>query len=128
MFLSRNKKNNVYPCKPQFYYCIKLVTGKSNNRYQNIMEKRRNCSSGAISPLFHNIFNISLNFRSQITYSFIKCCCSIYCIRQFRKSDISKYPRGSLGFRDNENRLYLYSNQDKIHVPHGYMILTLSAY
>ena len=23
MFLSRNKKNNVYPCKPQFYY-IKL--------------------------------------------------------------------------------------------------------
>ena len=24
MFLSRNKKNNVYPCKPQFYY-IKVV-------------------------------------------------------------------------------------------------------
>ena len=23
MFLNRNKKNNVYPCKPQFYY-IKL--------------------------------------------------------------------------------------------------------
>ena len=23
MFLSRNKKNNIYPCKPQFYY-IKL--------------------------------------------------------------------------------------------------------
>ena len=23
MFMSRNKKNNVYPCKPQFYY-IKL--------------------------------------------------------------------------------------------------------
>ena len=20
MFLGRNKKNNVYPCKPQFYY------------------------------------------------------------------------------------------------------------
>ena len=20
MFLNRNKKNNVYPCKPQFYY------------------------------------------------------------------------------------------------------------
>ena len=20
MFLSRNKKNNIYPCKPQFYY------------------------------------------------------------------------------------------------------------
>ena len=24
MFLSRNKKNNVYPCKPKFYY-IKVV-------------------------------------------------------------------------------------------------------
>ena len=24
MFLSRNKKNDVYPCKPQFYY-IKVV-------------------------------------------------------------------------------------------------------
>ena len=24
MFLSRNKKNNVYPCKPQVYY-IKVV-------------------------------------------------------------------------------------------------------
>ena len=22
IFLSRNKKNNVYPCKPQFYYII----------------------------------------------------------------------------------------------------------
>ena len=30
------------------------------------MEKRRNCSSGAISPLFHNIFNISLTLRVQL--------------------------------------------------------------
>ena len=29
MFLSRNKKNNVYPCKPQFYY-IKGVEGGQN--------------------------------------------------------------------------------------------------
>ena len=50
------------------------------------MEKRRNCSSGAISPLFHNIFSISLtqyfqyisNVRSQITYSFVKSGCLIY--------------------------------------------------
>ena len=33
---------------------------------QNIVEKRRNCSSGAISPLFHNIFNISLTSRVQL--------------------------------------------------------------
>ena len=35
-----------------------LTTGK-----KNIVEKRRNCSWGAISPLFHNIFNIFLNSR-----------------------------------------------------------------
>ena len=67
---------------------VPVLTWKSNNRYLNIVEKR-NRSQGEISPLFHNIFNISLNFRSQITYSFIKCGCSIYCIRQFRKTDMS---------------------------------------
>ena len=29
MFLSKNKKTNVYPCKPQFY-CIKVVEGGQN--------------------------------------------------------------------------------------------------
>ena len=33
---------------------------------KNIVEKRRNCSSGAISPLFQNIFNISLTSRVQL--------------------------------------------------------------
>ena len=33
-----------------------VLTWKSNSRLQNIVEKRRNCSLGAISPLFHNIF------------------------------------------------------------------------
>ena len=33
---------------------------------KNIVEKRRNCSQGAISPLFHNIFNISLTSRVQL--------------------------------------------------------------
>ena len=70
---------------------VPVLTWKSNNIYQNIVEKRRNCSLGAISSLFHNIFNISLNIRSQITYSFIKCGCSIYCFPQFRKSDMSRY-------------------------------------
>ena len=31
MFLSRNKKNNVYPCKPQFYYT--KVGFKGSNLY-----------------------------------------------------------------------------------------------
>ena len=39
---------------------VPVLTQRSTNRQQNIVEKRRNCSLGAISPLFHNIFNISL--------------------------------------------------------------------
>ena len=35
MFLSRNKKNNVYPCKPQFYY-IKVGFKGVNIIYRNI--------------------------------------------------------------------------------------------
>ena len=34
MFLSRNKKNNVYPCKPQFYY-IK-VGFKESKLYRHV--------------------------------------------------------------------------------------------
>ena len=30
---------------------------------KNIVEKRRNCSLGAISPLFHNIFYMLLDFH-----------------------------------------------------------------
>ena len=37
---------------------VLVLTQKSKLRLQNIVEKRRNCSWGAISPLFHNIFNI----------------------------------------------------------------------
>ena len=37
---------------------VLVLTQKSKIRLQNIVEKRRNCSWGAISPLFHNIFYI----------------------------------------------------------------------
>ena len=37
---------------------VLVLTQKSKIRIQNIVEKRRNCSWGAIFPLFHNIFNI----------------------------------------------------------------------
>ena len=43
---------------------VPVLTQRSTNRQQNIVEKRRNCSLGAISPLFHNIFNISLTWES----------------------------------------------------------------
>ena len=51
------------------------------------------------------------NFRSQITHSFVKCDCSIYCFLTLstlicRSMDISKYFSESLGIQDNESRLY----------------------
>ena len=40
MFLSKNKKNNVYPCKPQFYY-IK-VGFKGSELYKHVSVMRKN--------------------------------------------------------------------------------------
>ena len=73
------------------------------------MWKRGDCSSGAISPLFHIILYIYIsNFRSQITYSFVKCGCSIYCVPHSLNSDmISTCFSESLGIRDNGGRLYI---------------------
>ena len=68
-----------------------------------------NCSS------FPQYYQYISNFRSQTTYSFVNCGCSIYCFLQFRKSDMSRYGyrgmdiskcfRESLGLRGNESRL-----------------------
>ena len=80
-----------------------LTTGK-----KNIVEKGRNCSN--FSP-FPQYFQYISNFRSPITYIFVKCDCSNYFFLNSanlicRDTDISKYFRESLGFRDNESRLY----------------------
>ena len=37
MFLSKNKKNNVYPCKPQFYYIKVGFKGSNLYRYVFVM-------------------------------------------------------------------------------------------
>ena len=37
MFLSRNKKNNAYPCKPQFYYIKVGFKGSKLYRYVFVM-------------------------------------------------------------------------------------------
>ena len=37
MFLNRNKKNNVYPCKPQFYYIKWGLRGSKLYRYVFVM-------------------------------------------------------------------------------------------
>ena len=44
---------------------VPVLTWKSNSRKQNIVEMRRNCS-GAISTLFHNIFDISLTSGAKL--------------------------------------------------------------
>ena len=52
---------------------------------------------GEIAPkeqflLFSTLFYIHIsNFRSQITYSFVKCGCSIYCFPHSLNSDMSRY-------------------------------------
>ena len=93
------------------------------------MEKKRNCSKGAISPLFYNIFNISRISRVQIhcTYTFVKCGCSIFFLNSAilicRGMEISKHFRDSLGIRDNESRLYFQSSRPhQIHVYRQYKL------
>ena len=49
MFLSRNKKNNVYPCKPQFYY-IK-VGFKGSKLYRSIPVTVNNIMVGIESEI-----------------------------------------------------------------------------
>ena len=43
MFLNRNKKNNVYPCKSKFYYIKVVFKGSKLYRYVFVMylEKKR---------------------------------------------------------------------------------------
>ena len=76
------------------------------------MDKRRNCSSGAIFPLFHNISTYISNLKDQITCSFVKFGNSIGIFPNSanlicRSTDISKCFGGSLLLRDNDSRLYL---------------------
>ena len=66
--------------------------------------------SGPRGPLYIGLYCIS-NFMSEITYTFVKCGCSIYfllnsAILICRGTDMSKYFRESLGIRDNESQLY----------------------
>ena len=73
---------------------------------------------GEIAPqeqflLFSTLFYICIsNFRSQVSYLFVKCGCSIYCFpnslnSDCRGTDISKCFSEPLGIRYNESRLYL---------------------
>ena len=91
---------------------VPVLIKRSTNRQQNIVEKRRNCSLGAISPLFHNIFNISLTWESKYIFILLKVVVRLIVLLSSanlicRSMDISKCFIESLGVRDNESRLYL---------------------
>ena len=47
MFFSRNKKNNVYPCKPQFYYIKVGFKGSKLYRYVFVMDLNTYCEYSA---------------------------------------------------------------------------------
>ena len=77
------------------------------------MDKRRNCSSGAISPLFHNSFNIYIvckgvklhvNLGHLVVRFYFLNSGNLIC----RSTDISMYFRESLGVRGNESQLYIH--------------------
>ena len=68
---------------------------------------------------FPQYFQYISNFKSPITYTFVKCDCSIYfflnsAILIWRGMAFSKYFRESIGIRDNKSRLYLPDTSDHI--------------
>ena len=70
---------------------VLVLTQKSKIRLQNIVEKRRNCSWGAISSLFHNIFNIYFYLKESIYIVICKIWLFKLIFPQYYKSDMSKY-------------------------------------
>ena len=70
---------------------VLVLTQKLQVRLQNIEEKRSNCSLGAISLHFHNIFNIYFLLKES-NYIVI---CKFWLFKlffpQYYKSDMSKY-------------------------------------
>ena len=69
MFLNRNKKNNVYPCKPQFYYIKVEFKGSKLYRHVFVMQNLQEDPAGTW-PLY----NVSWNHSSlqTISYTFAK--------------------------------------------------------
>ena len=89
---------------------VPVLTLKSNNRYQNIVEKRRNKEKFLLFSTIFSIYLLTSGVKLHIhllnvVVRFIVFLNSANLICQ--GTDISKYSRESLGLRDNESRLYL---------------------
>ena len=54
MFLSRNKKNNLYPCKPQFYYKKWGLRGSKLYSYVFLMVKKNTVRSYETQTSFYS--------------------------------------------------------------------------
>ena len=59
MFLSRNKKNKVYPCKPQFYYIKVLQQGISEPEFYGdlVYRFRKIVGKSNFSEQFRKLIN-----------------------------------------------------------------------
>ena len=73
MFLSRNKKNNVYPCKPQFYYIKVRFKGVRIIEVCFRDVQRRTCAAEK-----RNIFQQSYFLRHRYNHSVVKLWCVLY--------------------------------------------------
>ena len=85
-----------------------LTTGEKYFGKEEKLFLRSNFSS------FPQYFHYISNFKSQITYKFVKCGCSNHFFLNSanmicRGTNISKYFSESFGIRDNESRLYIVS-------------------
>ena len=74
MFLSRNKKNNVYPCQPQFYYIkvgfkgVKIIYACSRDVYFvcNVFGHKRFTSENQFFFTSYLLFSFSFNSLKKI--------------------------------------------------------------
>ena len=98
MFWAEIRKITYTPANPSFTIYKWGLRGSKLYRHVFVMS-------------FPQYFQYISNFRSQITYSYVKCGCSINFFLNSanqicRGTETSRYFRESLGLRDNESRLY----------------------
>ena len=69
MFLSRNKKNNVYPCKPQFYYIKVGLRGSKLYRHVFVMSSLSSLMTNSLSVVTRAFLN-ALTLRCKAAHFF----------------------------------------------------------
>ena len=106
LFYISSKKSTVNSLSRLLIYLENpVLTWKSNDWWQNTVQKRRNYSKGAIFPLFHNLFNISLTSGLKLHIHLWNVGFMFSSIHQIWYVDvrISRRILESLWLRDNES-------------------------